>query len=112
MCIRDRLCDHCKVVSEKSACNALPEGVVQHYTANGCSVCDHQGYHGRAAIAEVLQITDELESYFLEKATPMELLSAAIAGGFEKVSADAIEKINQGVTSVEEVCRVVDLKRQ
>ena len=107
-----KLCEHCKVLSEKPACQALPEGVVQHYTATGCSFCDYQGYHGRAAIAEVLQITDEIESCFLEKTPPMQLLSAATGGGFETMAADAIEKINQGVTSVEEVCRVVDLKRQ
>ncbi len=101
-----KLCNHCKSVSDDHSC---VEGVEQHFEALGCSVCDYQGYRGRVAIVEVLNITGSIESCYLENATPLELLAAARQCGFEQMAADAVNKVNQGITSLKEACRVVEL---
>jgi type II secretory ATPase GspE/PulE/Tfp pilus assembly ATPase PilB-like protein len=74
---------------------------------SGCSACGHTGYRGRVGIFELLRLTPALKALIRGGASELELRAAATAGGMQWLSDDAVAKIKQGLTTVEEVLRVV-----
>jgi general secretion pathway protein E/type IV pilus assembly protein PilB len=79
------------------------------YRAVGCDQCAHQGYKGRIAIIELLKMTPALDELVARRASSRELKTAAAAGGFHSLIDDGVRRVLQGVTTLEEVGRVVDL---
>ncbi|MGH8675971.1 MAG: secretion system protein E, partial [Burkholderiales bacterium] len=75
----------------------------------GCEQCDYQGYRGRVAIMEILKIDAGLDELIARRASPAEILLAARARGFRTLAEDGIRLARSGVTSVDELIRVVDL---
>jgi type IV pilus assembly protein PilB len=73
----------------------------------GCSACSKTGYRGRVALAEVMAVTEEIERMTVERATAVDIARVAIEQGMQSLRLDGMEKARQGVTSVEEVMRVV-----
>jgi general secretion pathway protein E/type IV pilus assembly protein PilB len=79
------------------------------YRAVGCDHCAHQGYKGRIAIIELLKMTPALDELVARRASSRELKTAAAAGGFHSLIDDGVRRVLQGITTLEEVGRVVDL---
>jgi type II secretory ATPase GspE/PulE/Tfp pilus assembly ATPase PilB-like protein len=79
------------------------------YRAVGCDHCAHQGYKGRIAIIELLKMTPALDELVARRASSRELKTAAAAGGFHSLIDDGVRRVMQGITTLEEVGRVVDL---
>ena len=79
------------------------------YRAVGCDACAHQGYKGRIAIIELLKMTPALDELVARRASTRELKNAAAAGGFHSLIDDGLRRVLEGVTTLEEVARVVDL---
>jgi general secretion pathway protein E/type IV pilus assembly protein PilB len=79
------------------------------YHAVGCDQCSHQGYKGRIAIIELLKMTPALDEMVARRASSRELKTAAAAGGFHSLIDDGVRRVIEGVTTLEEVGRVVDL---
>ena len=111
MCIRDRrkLCDHCK----KSAVpDEFEQSIIgqcdRHYCAVGCDLCEQQGYKGRVSITEVLRFNAEIEEAIVKSANSGEIMLAARKAGFTTLAEDAVDKVCSGITSIEEVSRVID----
>lgn len=100
-----KLCEYCKTPATEDQ----TFGEINSYRASGCRLCDHQGYKGRTALMEVLVLSNELEGLYLSGCTPGALLAQAQQDGFLAIFEDAKAKVAQGITSVEEVARVVDL---
>jgi type IV pilus assembly protein PilB len=75
--------------------------------AVGCSACAGTGYHGRVAIIEVLRVTDEIRRLTAEHATAEDIRRQALAEGMRTLREDGLRKALAGLTSVEEVLRVV-----
>ncbi len=73
----------------------------------GCDECFGTGYHGRTGIFEIMEMDDELERLFLAEAPSEALRSAALAAGMRTLRQDALMKVSDGVTSLEEVMRVI-----
>ncbi|MEQ8493557.1 MAG: ATPase, T2SS/T4P/T4SS family, partial [Gammaproteobacteria bacterium] len=69
----------------------------------------HQGYEGRTALMEVLRIDRELDELISQGATLTELNAAAARKGFQTLADVAVKLVLAGVTSLDEVTRVVDL---
>jgi type II secretory ATPase GspE/PulE/Tfp pilus assembly ATPase PilB-like protein len=69
----------------------------------------HQGYEGRTALLEVLRFHRELDELIAHNATLNELIKAARTKGFQTLADVAIQLVLAGVTSIDEVSRVVDL---
>ncbi|XZG70037.1 GspE/PulE family protein [Chitinibacteraceae bacterium HSL-7] len=89
------------------------EDDVQHiYRAAGCESCEHQGYRGRIAIVEVLKLDDELDELIAMRAPRHELNAAALRNGLVTLLDDACRLVIDGVTSLDEIARVVDLGRR
>ena len=77
----------------------------------GCPRCDHQGYRGRIALTEVLRFDSVLDALVARRAPAHELLEAAQAQGFVTLARDAMRRVADGSSTIEEVSRVVDLTR-
>ncbi|WP_373991971.1 GspE/PulE family protein [Duganella sp. BuS-21] len=79
------------------------------YRPVGCAKCSHQGYKGRIAIIELLKMTPELDELIARRASTRELKTAAATSGFHSLIDDGLRRVLEGVTTLEEVGRVVDL---
>jgi type IV pilus assembly protein PilB len=76
----------------------------------GCSVCDHTGYKGRVGIYEMLSIDDSIRSILRGSYKPDLVRAAARAAGMRRMQDDALEKLQSGVTTLEEIIRVVPME--
>ncbi|MBI3373466.1 MAG: Flp pilus assembly complex ATPase component TadA [Betaproteobacteria bacterium] len=79
------------------------------FRAVGCEQCDYQGYRGRMSILEVLKIDSGIDELIARRATTREIVTAARAKGFKPLAEDGIRLVRAGVTSIDELMRVVDL---
>jgi general secretion pathway protein E len=77
------------------------------YRSEGCAACGGTGYRGRTMILELLEMTDALRPLVLRHAAAQELQSAAVATGMQTMYAHGIRKALAGITSLEEVVRVI-----
>jgi type IV pilus assembly protein PilB len=73
----------------------------------GCKECRQTGYRGRTAVFELLEIKSPLRELIAKPTSTEELRAAAIEAGMTTLLEDGIEKAMQGVTTVEEVMRVL-----
>jgi type II secretory ATPase GspE/PulE/Tfp pilus assembly ATPase PilB-like protein len=108
------LCKHCKYSYLPDANERKLLGLGHHedvtlYRAAGCDMCHHQGYSGRQAIMEILKMDSDLDDLIARRASIRDIKHAALERGFRPLAQDGIRRILQGVTSVSEVSRVVDL---
>lgn len=72
-----------------------------------CEQCFGTGYRGRLAVHELMIMTDELRRLTGQHADGVSLYEAAVAGGFEPMKIDAMEKVRLGLTDEAEVFRVL-----
>jgi general secretion pathway protein E/type IV pilus assembly protein PilB len=79
------------------------------YRAGACDRCAHQGYKGRMAIMELLRMTADLDEMVARRAPARELRNAARAAGLRSLVDDGMRRVLQGLTTLDEVSRVVDL---
>ncbi|HVE92359.1 MAG TPA: ATPase, T2SS/T4P/T4SS family [Actinomycetota bacterium] len=77
------------------------------YRAAGCTACSKTGYRGRVALLEVLTMTEEMERLVVERRSSDEIARLAVAQGMKKLRDDGIEKVVAGLTTMEEILRVV-----
>jgi len=77
------------------------------YQVKGCSNCNGTGYQGRVGLFEFIQMTHELKELILTNPSTDKIWDLAKKQGSKTMLSDGIDKIKQGLTSVEEVFRVV-----
>ncbi|MEW6349604.1 MAG: type IV-A pilus assembly ATPase PilB [Thermodesulfobacteriota bacterium] len=75
------------------------------YKGRGCPVCNNTGYKGRVALYEVMPIWDELKELILAGASALELKKDAVRLGMQTLRMSAINKLKEGITTVQEVGR-------
>lgn len=73
----------------------------------GCEACNFTGYLGRTALYEILIIDEEIRKRILNKATVEEIKNTAIHQGMSTLWDDGCEKVADGLTTYEEVIRVI-----
>ncbi len=73
------------------------------YKGKGCASCDHTGYLGRLGVHELLHITPEIEQLIVTRATTADINIAARKQGMKTFFHDALEKAQEGLTSIEEI---------
>jgi type IV pilus assembly protein PilB len=112
-----RLCDHCKEAYQPTEAELVEAGwapeelsgsewpVLQR--AVGCSSCGKTGYRGRFAIHEVLLLSEELERMIIERRSTEDLVKVAVMEGMISLKKDGLRKVGLGLTSLEEIFRVV-----
>jgi type II secretory ATPase GspE/PulE/Tfp pilus assembly ATPase PilB-like protein len=109
-----KLCPHCKEAytpdeHEARILGADPAHAPQVFRAVGCPACSHKGYRGRLAIIELLRMDPTLDELVANDAPLHEIRRAAFELGFRPLAEDGIQRVLDGVTSLAEVARVVDL---
>lgn len=77
------------------------------YKGKGCEVCHNTGYSGRVGIFEVLTITPEISNLISKKATMEEINELAISQGMKTILEDGVFKVSRGLTTFEEIFRVI-----
>ena len=125
-----RICDHCKtsytipreqldrftkkfnlkddlvkLVSELKK-GEVPETLTL-YKGQGCDICHGSGFKGRVGIAEVMEVSDALQKAILDNKVPKELEAIAKQEGMSTIFMDGMQKVLDGVTTLEEVLRVM-----
>lgn len=109
-----KLCPHCKeghpappeLVTELNLRRYQPEGDITLFKAVGCASCGGVGYRGRLAIIEFLRMTDPLRKLIMAHEEAGEIQKLAIEEGMRTMYEDGLDKVVQGVTTLEEVLRV------
>jgi type II secretory ATPase GspE/PulE/Tfp pilus assembly ATPase PilB-like protein len=76
----------------------------------GCSLCDHTGYKGRVGIYELLIIDEPIRTILRGAYKPDLVRTAARAAGMHRMQEDALDKLQAGVTTLEEIVRVVPVE--
>jgi len=110
-----KLCVYCKESYEPSRLerNLLGIGNLTEappiYRASGCTHCDNRGYKGRLALVELLKFDSELDELVARRATVRELTRVAASKGFVSLGDDGVRRVLEGVTSIDEISRVVNL---
>jgi type II secretory ATPase GspE/PulE/Tfp pilus assembly ATPase PilB-like protein len=112
-----RLCTNCAEmytpsVGEMVAANVSPSIAAQldgmaFYRKVGCPRCNQTGFKGRVGIFEFLNMSDELAAYSATKPSHEELRTRAIDLGMRTMWDEGMSKVAQGLTSIEELARVV-----
>ncbi len=77
------------------------------YRGKGCKICNNTGYMGRTGIYEILLLDEEIKKLILEKASSSMINEKAVEAGMRTLKQDGWEKIVAGLTTPEEVLRVV-----
>jgi type IV pilus assembly protein PilB len=78
------------------------------FHGRGCSNCGNTGYRGRLAVYEVMVMRDELRELILKGVSAMELKRAAVKLGLSTLRMSALQKVREGLTTVDETLRVTD----
>ena len=78
------------------------EGVTL-YKGRGCDRCKNTGYAGRAAIIEIMTVSDEIRKVILRRASGMEIADIALKEGMKNLRAVALDKVRDGVSTLEQV---------
>lgn len=108
------LCRQCREgyspsVEELRILGAEPDPKLQIYRHKGCPRCNFKGFKGRTALMEFLHMDADLDELIGRRATLHELKMAAMAKNFRPLVEDAVAHVLNGVTSLAEVSRAVDL---
>ncbi|OGF04062.1 MAG: hypothetical protein A2W00_11835 [Candidatus Eisenbacteria bacterium RBG_16_71_46] len=113
------LCPHCRESYEASAANlsrlgAMPKeaGTLTLYRGRGCPHCRGTGYYGRTGIFEVLEVDDTIRGLVIRGAPDSAIRLSAIEAGMRSIGEDGLKKVMDGITTLEEVTRVVYLAEQ
>jgi len=73
----------------------------------GCERCRYTGYKGRIGIFEFMRVTSEVAELIVRGAPLADITEAARAGGMKTLKEDGFEKVRMGITTPDEVARVV-----
>src|SRR3989337_1012392 len=77
------------------------------YKGQGCEECNHKGYRGRIGIYEVMEVSEKLRNLITQRATSEILQKEAVSEGMITMLQDGLDKVSSGLTTIEEVIRVV-----
>ncbi len=107
-----RICSNCKEEEDAPLQALLNVGFseaeapeIQLYRGRGCDNCNQRGYKGRVGLYEVMTISEDIRELILSGATAIELRRKAMEEGMIGLRHSGLQKIRDGVTTIEEVVR-------
>jgi type IV pilus assembly protein PilB len=111
-----RICDKCKEPVETKPEVLINLGVDSAevsagfltYRGRGCNNCGSTGYRGRLAVYEVMVMHEPLKELIIKGASAMELKREAVKLGMSTLRMSALQKVREGLTTVDETVRVTD----
>jgi type II secretory ATPase GspE/PulE/Tfp pilus assembly ATPase PilB-like protein len=108
-----KICEHCRerAVVDSGVLRKLgpvfERGDITSFRGKGCNKCNHTGYSGRVGLYEVLVPDDHMKNMINAGASVIDLSRLAEEQGATTLIKDAREKVNHGLTTVDEVLRVL-----
>jgi type IV pilus assembly protein PilB len=110
-----RLCDRCKTAYQPNPQDLVNLGMGYDgsyapptlFAPAGCSACSNTGYRGRVALHEIMPVSEEIERLTVSRASSLEIKHTAVAQGMSTLRVDGWDKARLGLTSIEEILRVV-----
>jgi type IV pilus assembly protein PilB len=110
-----KLCERCKVGYPPEQAELLAAGypewlwpeIPQLFKPQGCPACANTGYRGRIGLYEVMQMNEEIERLTVERSSADAIRAVAVQQGMMTLREDGLEKARMGITSLDEVARVV-----
>jgi type IV pilus assembly protein PilB len=110
-----KLCERCKESYKPDTPELAEAGypewlwpeIDELYRGVGCSACSNTGFRGRMGMYEVMPMSEEIERLTVERASADQIRGVAEQQGMMKLRDDGLEKARLGLTSIEEVARVV-----
>jgi type IV pilus assembly protein PilB len=111
-----RICDKCKEPIEVTPEALINLGVdaseaaggFPTFRGRGCNNCNDTGYRGRLAIYEILVMHEGLKELILKSASAADLKREAVKSGMSTLRMSALQKVRDGLTTIEETIRVTD----
>ncbi|MEL7367874.1 MAG: type IV-A pilus assembly ATPase PilB [Myxococcota bacterium] len=107
-----KICSECKTPIDVPDSALLdiqvkPEdiGTFQVYKGQGCATCAETGYKGRLGIYEVMEFSEELKEFVINGASSAEIKAESIRLGMQTLRMSAVNKLKEGMTTIEEVTR-------
>lgn len=82
------------------------EQTIRLYRGKGCSLCHGTGYEGRIGIYEVLMMDEQIREAIIARKDADAIRNIAIQNGMVTMLQDGMEKVKEGITTVEEILRV------
>ncbi len=108
-----KVCTECREPVEVSEQTLTNLGISKSEAANmtcykglGCKICNETGYKGRIALYEVMPFTEGIRDLVLNGASTSEIKAQAIKDGMSTLRVSGVQKVADGVTTVEEILRV------
>jgi len=109
------LCDRCREAYAPEPAELLEAGYTESrlpeltelYRPAGCGACSNTGYRGRIGLYEVMPMSEEIERLTVDRASSESVRGVAIQQGMQTLREDGLEKAATGMTSIEEIARVV-----
>lgn len=107
-----KLCAECKEQIEpnpghKMICEKLSIANIPLYQSRGCAWCNNLGYKGRIGIFELLIVSSDLRSLIVSQPMFDQIYAQCLEDGMQTLLQDGVEKVQQGIISLEELVRVV-----
>jgi len=108
-----RICERCRQPREATPEMMAKMGLdsdadpITIYDAVGCKACTDTGYRGRVSINEVLLVSEEIQRMAVDRRPSDEIKKIAVEQGMLTLRQDGMEKVRLGMTTLEEVLRVV-----
>jgi type IV pilus assembly protein PilB len=84
-----------------------PEQPITLHRGSGCETCRHTGYKGRIGIYELMRLNDEIAELIVRRAPLADIREASKANGMHELREDGLMKVLEGMTTPDEVMRVV-----
>ncbi len=109
-----RLCEHCKKEADFPDKTYIDAGFKEEELATlkvyGPVGCDHcnEGYKGRVGIYQVMPISEKMRALILNGGNAMQMAELSKSEGINDLRASGLEKIRQGITSLEEIDRITE----
>lgn len=107
-----RICAECREMcaappEQVALLAGRPVGKMSLARGAGCAACRNTGYRGRVGVFELMLLTDAIKDAITRGATRAQLRTLAVESGMVPLRADGWSKVEAGLTTVEEVLRVV-----
>ena len=102
-----QLCPHCKRLTSANDFEKKIIGSEKIFKATGCEKCNGTGYFGRLAIHEILKVKKPIRDLILYSRDLDKIRATALEGGLETLKVDGVKKIRAGLTTLDEVQRIL-----
>lgn len=103
-------CERCKekhVPQEEVLKDLKIPSEITLYKGAGCPKCNYSGFSGRMGVYELLVINEKVKHVMVENPTLEAITKAAKESGFKTLIHDGVEKVKKGITTPEEILRVM-----